>query len=320
MPSELLDVNYGAAARAYLSERVTLRRIHRFAATETQFGDALVTSAVIAFEKRIPDPRHQALLTRGGSLEAPEVAERVEVERLRGSTRWARFPAREPGETSPDGLRLGDLFTIQRGIATGSNAFFILRSDALSARGIPREFLRPILPSPRHLTDEVIEADDDGFPRLERSLVLVDCDRPEAELRDRAPGLADYIAEGRARGLAERYLASRRTPWYAQERRAPAPFVCTYMARPREGASPFRFFWNRSRATAPNVFLLLYPRGPLQDRLLERPELHARIFAHLRTIPARSFAGEGRIYGGGLHKIEPRELARLPVEDWDLET
>lgn len=58
IPSEFMDVNYGAALRRYLGERVTLVQIHRFCPTDVQFTDALVSSAVVIFRKSAPPPGH----------------------------------------------------------------------------------------------------------------------------------------------------------------------------------------------------------------------------------------------------------------------
>ena len=109
------------------------------------------------------------------------------------------------------------------------------------------------------------------------------------------------------------YIASHRTPWYSQENRPPAPFLCTYMGRSRNGKHPFRFIWNRSQATAHNVYLMLYPKGPLRDLLNEHPESAAQIFETLQNISPERFISEGRVYGGGLHKVEPKELAKIPA-------
>ena len=104
-------------------------------------------------------------------------------------------------------------------------------------------------------------------------------------------------------------MASRRSPWYAQERREPAPFVCTYMGRSLE--RPFRFIWNRSKATAANVYLLLYPKAHVAHNLTEKA---AVVYEALRAIHPEHFFSEGRVYGGGLHKMEPAELMRLPAD------
>ena len=56
VPSEFLDVNYGSALKSYLTGHVTLRQIHRYGPADGQFGDALVTSAIVVFEKT-PPPR-----------------------------------------------------------------------------------------------------------------------------------------------------------------------------------------------------------------------------------------------------------------------
>jgi adenine-specific DNA-methyltransferase len=114
--------------------------------------------------------------------------------------------------------------------------------------------------------------------------------------------------------MHEGYLASRRFPWYVQERRNPAPFRCTYMGRASKGRKPFRFLWNQSAALASNLYLLLYPKGPLQAALRADPELYRPVFASLQDIDTGAFIREGRVCGGALYKMEPRELGRLSGE------
>jgi hypothetical protein len=314
VPSEFLDVNYGAAVKSYLTERVSLRRIHRFCPSDVQFGDALVTSAIVVLEKAPPEAGHEVVMSLGGPISAPAAGEVVSLATLRSVRKWSAFPgggARWPESSAT----LGDFFEIRRGLATGANAFFILERSEAARRGIPDAFLKPILPGCRHLKHHVIEADADGYPRLERSLVVIDCDWPEDRLRRDHAEFWGYLQEGRRRGVDRGYLASRRSPWYAQERRPPAPFLCTYMGRRgAEDGSPFRFFWNRSRAIAANAYLMLYPRGPLKAVLDRSPESGEAVLSLLRSVSADHLIGGGRVYGGGLHKLEPRELADLPAE------
>jgi adenine-specific DNA-methyltransferase len=87
------------------------------------------------------------------------------------------------------------------------------------------------------------------------------------------------------------------------------------MGRARNGKHPFRFLWNRSQATAHNVYLMLYPKGSLLAALKNRPELEERVFQALQRITPSQVVSEGRVYGGGLHKVEPKELAQIPARE-----
>jgi adenine-specific DNA-methyltransferase len=310
IPSEFMDVNYGSALRRYLCERVTLLHIHRFCPTDAQFTDALVSSAIVVFRKAPPPPGHRARFSFAGSIENPQSEAQVPLETLRHSRKWTQFPARTDVDKT-DELRLGDIFYIKRGLATGSNDFFILNSQQIHEWKIPRQFLKPILPGPRHVTADIVEANPDGSPAVFPQLYLLDCSEPEEKIKTRWPRFYEYLRKGRKEEIAASYLASHRAPWYSQEQRPPAPFLCTYMGRSRNGKHPFRFIWNRSQATAHNVYLMLYPKGPLQAALQKHPELEQQVFNTLRSITPAELISEGRVYGGGLHKVEPKELAQI---------
>lgn len=313
IPSEFMDVNYGASVKRYLLNHVELVRIHRFDPNDLQFGDALVSSAIVWFRKRKPARDHRVEFSYGGTLAKPHLTRMIPASTLQGASKWTGIAT--DGVRSPkNGLRLADFFDIKRGLATGDNGFFIMTREQIAARDLPMEFFKPILPGPRYLETDFIEADQDGTPKIARQLFILDCRLPESDVRARHPSLWAYFQTGKA-SVAKTYLCSRRTPWYAQETRPPAPFVCTYMGRNMAKRDrPFRFILNRSQATAANVYLLLYPKPWLAGALARKPELHREIWEFLSCIDASTLLAEGRVYGGGLYKMEPRELANVPAD------
>ena len=267
---------------------MTLLHIHRFCPTDVQFTDALVSSAVVVFRKSPPPAGHRVRFSFAGPIENPR------------ARRWSRsicfaipangrsFPRRTNFENT-DELTLGDLFAIKRGLATGSNSFFILTEEETEDWHIPRQFLKPILPGPRHVTDRYHRRAPDGAPAVSPQLYLLDCSEPEEKIKANWPRFYEYLQKGRKQEIHASYLASHRAPWYSQEQRPPAPFLCTYMGRSRNGKHPFRFIWNRSQATAHNVYLMLYPKSRLQEALKNHPELAAKVFEALQRItPASS--------------------------------
>ncbi len=207
---------------------------------------------------------------------------------------------------------LGHYFRVQRGIATGANRFFIMTGEQVRQRGIPRQYLRPILPGPRYVELDEVQADTDGRPLLARPLWILDCRLPEQGLRLRHPDLWRYLEDGKEQ-VSKGYQCSRRAPWYAQEIRAPTFFLCTYIARSGRDGRAQRFIFNRSQAIAANSYLMLYPRAVLERFIGGDVERARLVWKLLSRIGPAVVIGCGRVYGGGLYKVEPKELASVPV-------
>jgi adenine-specific DNA-methyltransferase len=316
VPSEFMDVNYGRQLKRYLLDRVTLLRIHRFDPNNVQFDDALVSSSVVWFRNDLPPKNHKVEFTFGGMLSSPDKVRSVAVEELRKELKWTRYPAAKSTSLSSR-VCLGDLFEIKRGIATGHNGFFIMTREQIVEKNLPLECFRPVLPSARHLRTDHVKAYPDGTPLIEKPLFLLDTKLQPDVLVEKYPSLAEYIETG-TRGdepVADRYLCRSRKPWYAQENRPPAPFICTYMGRPKNGARPFRFILNDSEATACNVYLLMYPRPELERFFSQNPKAKRVVWNFLNAISPETLLSSGRVYGGGLHKMEPKELRAVSADN-----
>jgi hypothetical protein len=53
---------------------------------------------------------------------------------------------------------------------------------------------------------------------------------------------------------------------------------------------------------------MLYPKPVLEKALSHKPERLKQVWQALNQISDETLMGEGRVYGGGLHKLEPKEL------------
>lgn len=315
IPSEFMGVNYGRMLKRYLLEKVTLLQIHRYDPEDVQFEDALVSSAVVWIKNTPPSKDHAVTFSYGGTLAAPSISRNVPASELANETKWTRYPQAEKASEKV-GISLGDLFDIKRGLATGDNSFFIMDREQIEDRGLPMECFTPVLPGSRHLPEDEVEADAEGLPLIDKQLFLLDTRLPDDEIAERYPALKAYLETGKKseKPVAERYLCRSRKPWYAQENRAAAPIICTYMGRSRAGKKPFRFILNHSQATACNVFLMLYPKPFLARAAKTNPKIMRTAWEFLNNIDPDELIGHGRVYGGGLHKLEPKELRGFPAK------
>jgi len=311
IPSEFMDVNYGQAIKNYLLHEVTLLQIHRFDPSNVQFDDALVSSAVVWFQNKKPSKNHNVKFTYGGTIDKPTDEKKVSYDVLVKEKKWTRFPLLEEREES-NVPKLSDFFAVKRGIATGDNKYFILTKQQIESRGLPLEQFRAILPSPRYLDVTELNADVNGFPDIEKQLFVLDCNLPLDEIKLNYPELYIYLEEGKENGVAERFLCKNRKVWYAQEKRPVSNFYCTYIGRSdNKDKKPFKFILNKSSAIVSNSYLILYPKPFVEIKISQDPTLLSKVHSVLENITGEAMLSEGRVYGGGMHKMEPKELANV---------
>ena len=311
IPSEFMDVNYGGKLKEYLLNKVHLLRVHRYNPANSKFDDALVSSCVVWFSNEIMKNNYDVEFSYGGTLEEPKVSRKVDKLTLEKSKKWTHFPTNTAQSQNTRTPTLGDFFTIKRGLATGDNDFFILPRERIEELNLDMKFFTPILPSPRHLKCNEVFGDKYGNPRLDIQYFLLNCTLPEEEVKKNYPSIWNYLSKG-IDTTAQKYLCKKRKVWYHQESRSSTPFLCSYMGRESsEHTAPFRFILNHTRAIATNSYLMLYPKVVLQEAIAQTPDMMYEVWDALHNITANDLESEGRVYGGGLKKIEPKELANV---------
>ncbi len=314
IPSEFLDIKYGTTLRNYLLEHVTTLRIHTYDAEEIKFDGVLVTSCVLIVKKEIPPSNHKIAFGFGGSLESPRDLKNLSIVDLSKRDKW-NLTALCSEPISQQKFSLKDIFIIKRGIATGANKYFILTEKDVEANNLEKKFLKSILPGPRYLDSEIIERDSNGEPKISKKMYVLDCDSPEEIIKKKYPNTWEYLKRPETESIKSRTLIRKRSPWFSQEKREPPLYFCTYFGRNKKNTRPIRFLFNKSNAIATNSYTLIYPNVRLKKILDNHPEVAELIFIKLQEIPRSILASRGRVYGGGLYKLEPKELGSLPADD-----
>ena len=60
---------------------------------------------------------------------------------------------------------------------------------------------------------------------------------------------------------------------------------------------------------------MLYPQPLLAKKLGENPKMLRSLWQALNEIGRETLLDNGRVYGGGMHKLEPKELANVPADE-----
>lgn len=209
--------------------------------------------------------------------------------------------SRPPQNHSGFKFHLYNFASVMRGIATGSNEFFFLTSQQVHELNIPKEFLKRAVGRTKDVAENVLTArdieqlDENGRPTY---LLSIRGDRkfPQA--------VSDYLKAGAESGLPNRSLIRQRKPWYKMERRKTPPLLFAYLGRRNT-----RFIKNEAKVLPLTGFLCVYPIYDDEEYIdnLWRALNHADTLENLKLV--------GKSYGSGAIKVEPGNLAKLPIPE-----
>ncbi len=292
--AEWMDVNYGRMVRELLLNGLGGERLVVLEPTAEPFPDAQTTAAITCMHAGSrPKSIFVQRVSTVDELGDLDGGRRVRRERFVNETRWSHLTRR--GRKAPQGfVELGELCRVHRGQVTGANDVWI---EGEHSRGLPDSVLFPTVTKARELYSAGRQLTD--ARQLRRVIDLpTDLDALSSAERD---AVMAFLKVAQARGAHKGYIASHRKTWWSVGLREPAPVLATYMAR-----RPPAFVRNRTLARHINIAHGLYPRDPMDERLLLR--LADYLSNHISL-------ADGRTYAGGLTKFEPREMERLLVPE-----
>jgi adenine-specific DNA-methyltransferase len=308
VPAELLQVNYAAELRRFLSDYY-----HQL--------------TIVTFKRLVFDDIQQEVVLllgeRNGGGRAGIRA--VELERLDAldSYRYMDFSS---GELKPmdhstekwtqyflseDEIRLlrdlrangkltgaGEVIDVDVGIVTGQNQFFVLDSERANERGLKGHTLR-IVSRSGHLKG-VIFSGADWRANVKKKLPAYLLNLPDVPPNELPEAAREYVEAGEKAGLNAGYKCRIRNRWYV------VPSVWTpdaFMLR-QVHAFP-KIILNKSGATCTDTIHRVKFRNGVKGRDVAAAFLNSLTFAFAEVT--------GRSYGGGVLELEPNEAERLPI-------
>lgn len=296
LPGTFLRADYAAPVRAQI--RRAFGSVRVVALDEHLFSGAEEVSVLLLADRRGEGP---------GTV---EVATASRHDRL-AETRPGRTLAKDADRNWAQGLfdnraqstyrnlreRIGTLSLTAHagiGVVTGDNRFFLVDANTASTAGIEPSELTPIVSRTNELPGVELTLQD--VRSLKRRLFLPTVGALQ-------PGAAAYVRAGEALGVNERRKCRDRHPWYV----------------PRDTTPPDAFLssmvWTNARLTM-NPARALCTNTLLSVRFNVRTEENDRAaltLGALSTVAQFSAEFEGRVSGGGLLKLEPRDASRLVV-------
>jgi adenine-specific DNA-methyltransferase len=307
IPAELLQVNYAAELRQFLSQ--FYRRI------------TLITFQKLVFEG-IQQEVVLLLGERDGIQESGirtiEIARSADLENY--SDNWASTILKEMDHSTekwtmyfldrdelsllrelkahPGIIKADQFIDVDVGIVTGLNDYFVLTRKQVRNYKLAN-FTRPLVGRSNNLGGLVFN-DQDWQRTVHNEAGAYLLDIPKMNLDALPEAVKEYIAYGELKGAHTGFKCRNRTPWYVVPSMwNPAAFML------RQVHSYPKIVLNAADATCTDTIHRVRFRNNASPMLVATGFLNSLTFAFSEII--------GRSYGGGVLELEPNEAEQLPL-------
>lgn len=305
VPAELLSVGYAEPIRVWLRQRFS--SVHLVLFERLQFADA---------EEQV-----MLLVARGtggcNAFSLHHVTSAEELEHLhiydadafapKLAGKWTDLLISEEArhaftQTVATGFApLGTLAAVELGTVTGANNFFTLSEATRREYGLKQatHIVPCVPPGSRHLRGLTFTKGHWEQLRIKGERVWM----LDPTVRRLAGGLDRYIRLGEQLEVDSAYKCSVRDPWWKLPVVTPPDFFFTYMSH----ISP-RLVTNQAGVTLVNSM-----HGVTLNSGTPEAVRAALPVVGCNTVTQLGAEIQGRAYGGGVLKMEPREAALLPI-------
>ena len=308
IPAELLQVNYAAELRRFLSAYYNKLTIITF---KKLVFEGIQQEVVLLLGER-NGGGHKGIRT----VELESVSDLASYEHTdfvngelkpmdHSTEKWTQYFLSK-GEirllralrANPELTEAGKVIDVDVGIVTGQNQFFVLSDEQIRERRLEGHTLR-IVSRSGHLKG-IIFSDNDWRANAESNLPAYLLDLPDVPFDELPKAARDYVSVGEEEKLNAGYKCRIRNRWYV------VPSVWTpdaFMLR-QVHAYP-KIIVNRADTTCTDTIHRVRLLNGTKGDVIAAAFLNSLTFAFSEVI--------GRSYGGGVLELEPNEAEKLPL-------
>ncbi len=308
IPAELLQVNYAAELRYFLSNYysyLTLITFKKLVFTGTQQEVVLLLG-----EKNGSDHTGMRTIELDGidDLTTYEYATFI-GERLKdmdhSTEKWTMYFLDEEEiqlirtlKTHPKLTIASKVIDVDVGIVTGLNEFFVLNEQDVEKYSL-RPYTQRIVGRSAHLPG-ILFSESDWFANVESQSPAFLFSPPDEPLYRLPVQLKEYVTSGEEKGLNKGYKCRIRNRWYV----VPSVWIPNAFMLRQVHHYP-KIILNDASATCTDTIHRVRLRNGTPAKIVATAFLNSLTFAFSEIL--------GRSYGGGVLELEPNEAEKLPL-------
>jgi len=318
-PNSFLSSVSGTKVREYLLKEIDIEAFIHIDTPEFVFEDGMSSALITYGKKKKNQPKVQNVkfikivkfngvaevidAIKTGTILLPNTVQIYPQTELDPKEKWlSKFEEiHNPSVGKIEFVELRKYFRVKRGIATGANSYFTLSVDQVKKWHIPDKYLEPIIVKASYASSPIFTYED--YVALKKSgkrvfLLKIEDEEPDQEV-------SDYLNYGIKLGVDRKYLCRNRRKWFFVENRDPPVLFVKVFHREKP-----EFILNKAGVKNLTCFHGLYPK--IQNETLYK----ALILYSFTTYGGKSIIEQTRKYGGGLLKLEPRDVEQIKIPDF----
>ena len=313
IPNEWMNANFGESFKKYLYKKLSLKKIIYISHNSLVFEKNLSTASILLFDNNSVSNSFLDLVYVKNSEEFFNINPnslnkdgkhwkifRKDWEQLINIKKWDSIFDIKSNRSKNKFIKLGDIVTSKRGIATGANNFFLHNYSFIKKNNLNLKNYKNCIGKAPYVPSLIFKNDDFNNLKSEDKNIYLFDPIHKLSLEEK-----EFIKKGEDQKINKLYLTSKRKIWFQQEQRKSSPIWIPVFNRKN-----IKFILNETNCLVLTSFHNIYP-----SVFLNKDEITALVGLLNLNDMKEYIMSQKRVYGGGLIKIEPKDILDIEAPD-----